>query len=200
MESHRLSTQRIMCIFSLIKNFFLYASTLRRQPHYREQTLTHLSQVLFSLTYAKWKLNPNTSWTAFPTSRARPRDPMAWLTPVPIWRGVYHNGQQQYAQFRVRRWTINVYMIFRNWWPPTNWHQAHDGMLHDKYWRVRRLTLLKNTLLIYIPQGLRSTSKLDRCVLSNPWWFDEFAKHRGKRTRATPLMTVNQYHTPVHIK
>ena len=28
-------------------------------------------------------------------------------------------------------------ILFRNWGPPSNWHQAHDGMLYHKYWRVR---------------------------------------------------------------
>lgn len=108
MESHRLSTQRIMCIFLLIKSFLPYAQTLRQQAHHREQTLTRLSQVLVRLTYARWKLILIASWTDFPTSRARPRDPMAWLASVPIWRGVYCNGQQQYAQFRIRWWIVNV--------------------------------------------------------------------------------------------
>ena len=45
MESHKLSTQRIMCIFSLIKNFLRYAQILRRQPLH--EIFTQLLQVRF---------------------------------------------------------------------------------------------------------------------------------------------------------
>ena len=51
MESHRLSTQRIMCIFSRIKNFLRYAQIPQRQ--FLHETLTHLLQVRFSLTISK---------------------------------------------------------------------------------------------------------------------------------------------------
>jgi hypothetical protein len=185
MESHRLSTQRIMCIFSLLKNFLLYAQVLHRQPHHHEQTLTYLSQVLFfSLTCAKWKLIPNSSWTAFPASRTRPRDLMAWLASVSIRRRVYQNGQQQYAQFRIKRWIVNcVYDDIQKL-------GVSYESVSSSWWRALQQMLTctspnsaQKKQFVDIPQGLRSTRKLDRCILSNPRWLDEFAKYRGKRLR-----------------
>jgi hypothetical protein len=49
MEFLRLSTQRIMCIFSLIKNFLRYAQILPRQLLHK--TSTHLLQVLHGFSF-----------------------------------------------------------------------------------------------------------------------------------------------------
>ena len=75
---------------------------------------------------------------------------MAWLASLPLWRRIYQNGQQQYAHFRIRRWRfVNMYMIFRNWGPSTNRHQAHDGVLYDKYRSVRRLIPFENSFFFW---------------------------------------------------
>lgn len=51
--------------------------------------------------------------------------------------------------------------------------------------------LCSNKVVDIPPQGLRSTRKFDRRVISNPRWFDEFAKLRGKRLQYTLLVVVS---------
>ena len=147
MEFHRLSTQPIMCIFSLTKNFLRYAAILRQQLLHK--TSTHLLQVICFVVFFDEMLKLEISQlNCFPYIGGKvKRSYGVTRFGVRLKRNISEWSTTVCTLARIRRMDRQMlYMIFRNWRSPSNWHQAHDGMLYDKYWGVR--SLKKNTFLL----------------------------------------------------
>lgn len=158
------STQRIMRIFSLKKNFFCATHKLSAYNH--KQTLI--------LTYAKRKL----------TSRPI-RDPMPRFASMPIWRGIYYNGQQRYAHFPHESASSS------------RWHAVSQTLTCTPFPYLFSITGGWSSGRDYVPLvNLIGVSFKSAMI----WWI---YKVRGKRLQITPLVvaiSISITHRPVHLK